>query len=503
MITRLLHACGLYLGSRNELMPAGADNPDGFWEHLGFVALNDELLGELGGAWDLPPKADEEVKHPRLDPLRTRAQQLIEGFNSTKIWGWKDPRNSLTLPFWRDLLPGLKTLIIVRNPLEVAHSMQERNGTSYSFGVRLWEIYNRRVIEATNEQERLVTHYDLSFKNAEAELRRIAQFIGLSDAEVAIGAALVAKQRRHSRFSIDDLIDAGVSNEVIEFYHALMSEAGGRTAKTSQGTKNEEADLLPGSVSRLNGSVPERIALIEHLERELGQFARHHEKERAEYECQIEKIRESLQAKSVSLAASEAQADELRHRLRQQLKATKRLCRLLDEVSDAAARLRTSARWQIANPVAAVKAKLSPAQSKASLGFGHLEKVVSGYQKWQTTHPNIATIDDQIQALISGSASAPGRRLAPAEPPEPTRPVVLRAEKLQENETFGNSAGLAAFRRLSRILRCARHAASNRGQHTRTKNGRSRSWKPPGNLSCLHVQVRLRRLARQPFYPRR
>ena len=44
MLTRLLHACGLYLGPKDALMPPQADNPDGFWEHLGFVALNDELL---------------------------------------------------------------------------------------------------------------------------------------------------------------------------------------------------------------------------------------------------------------------------------------------------------------------------------------------------------------------------------------------------------------------------------------------------------------------------
>ena len=78
MLTRLLHACGLYLGPKNELMPAQADNPDGFWEHLGFVALNDELLNELGGAWDLPPNASENFKHTRLDPLRMKARLLIE-----------------------------------------------------------------------------------------------------------------------------------------------------------------------------------------------------------------------------------------------------------------------------------------------------------------------------------------------------------------------------------------------------------------------------------------
>src|SRR6059058_1216426 len=86
MVTRLLHCCGLELGPESELMPAQADNPEGFWEHLGFVALNDELLSELGGAWDVPPKADEDFKHPRLDPLRMKARLLIEGFDSSTVW---------------------------------------------------------------------------------------------------------------------------------------------------------------------------------------------------------------------------------------------------------------------------------------------------------------------------------------------------------------------------------------------------------------------------------
>src|ERR1043166_4591752 len=274
MLTRLLHACGLYLGPKNELMPAQADNPDGFWEHLEFVALNDELLSELGGAWDLPPKADENFAHTRLDPLRMKARLLIERFYSADLWGWKDPRNSLTLPFWQDLLPGLKTVIMVRNPLEAAHSMKERNGTSYSFGLRLWEIYNRRVIEMASEQNRLVTHYDLFFDDPKKELRRIVHFIGLADAEVGRAAALVTKRRRHTHFTIDQLIDARVSPEAIELYRALIAEASQRESSrglttASGAVKSKEADLLPGSVSRLKAFVPERIAQIENLYREL------------------------------------------------------------------------------------------------------------------------------------------------------------------------------------------------------------------------------------------
>ena len=156
------------------------------------------------------------------------------------------------------------------------------------------------------------------------------------------------------------------------------------------------------------------------------------------YTSEIEQLRDRvtemtqlLRARSISLAESEARGDELRNRLRQQLKATKRLCRLLDEADDAAARLRSSARWQIANPVAALKAKLSPAHG--SLGYGHLEKIVSTYQKWRTTNPEVATIDDEIQALNSGAASAPAQKApssatSPAgvyEPPVPTRPIAF------------------------------------------------------------------------------
>src|SRR5437762_4346327 len=430
MVTRLVHRCGLELGRESDLMPPQADNPEGFWEHLGFVALNEELLNELGGAWDLPPNADENFTQARLDPLRMKARLLIEGFDSARVWGWKDPRNSLTLPFWQDLLQGLKTLIVVRNPLEVAYSMRERNGTSFSLGLRLWEIYNRRLIEKANEQQRLVTHYDLFFDDAETELRRIAEFTRLPHAEVHNAAALVKKRRRHTHFTVEHLIDARVAPGVIELYRALIGEASptgrnkGKMAKSRETGSPDEADWLPGSVTRLNAFVPERIAQIEHLYQELlAQAEARHKSQVEELNAHLERINQLLRDKSISLAESEVREDELRKRLRLQLKAAERLCRFLDETDDAAARLRSSGRWQIANPVAALKAKVSARKSRALLGYGHLEKVVSAYRKWRTTHPEVAAIDDQIQALISGTLSVPGQRVAPAEPPEPTRPI--------------------------------------------------------------------------------
>lgn len=274
-------------------MPAQADNPDGFWENLRFVALNDEVLNELGGAWDLPPPANEDFENARLDPLRVKAQLLTEGFDPTKVWGWKDPRNSLTLPFWRQLLPELKVIVMVRNPLEVAYSMRTRNGTSYSFGLRLWEMYNRRLLESTKVKQRLITHYDSFFENPELELQRIASFMGLPSGTTDHVAEIVTTTRRHTQFSIDQLIDARAPTELVDLYRHLTSQAQRAGAKFvvrhSGKRKSPSPDLLPGSVSRLNASIPE----AETTRREMAKL-RHADVERQRLQSEVQRGAEEL-----------------------------------------------------------------------------------------------------------------------------------------------------------------------------------------------------------------
>src|SRR5262245_39849395 len=99
MLTRLLHASGIYVGSKEALILPPAAIPDGFWKHLGFFALNDELSNPLGGAWDLPPKAGGRFMGSAFDQLLLKAQLLTEDFDSAHLWGSKDPRNSSTLTF--------------------------------------------------------------------------------------------------------------------------------------------------------------------------------------------------------------------------------------------------------------------------------------------------------------------------------------------------------------------------------------------------------------------
>ena len=302
MLTRLLHRCGLYLGPENELMPAAADNPDGFWEHLRFVQLNDEILNEVGAAWDLPPWKEQTFKGSNLRPLRAKAELLIKEFGGRSIWGWKDPRNSLTLPFWRSLLPDLKVVVIIRNPLEVAYSMRQRNGTSYALGLRLWEIYNRRLLAATDPQKRIITNYDAFFADPHGELRRIATFAGLAgETEIGEAAALVAVRRRHTSFTLEQMIDAGTPESISALYQSLLE---GETCPEGPGRRASggKRDQLAGAEIRLTTSVPDSESVRQELATRRGAEIQHRE-EIARHQQTIDQLRRELASNSVRAAA--------------------------------------------------------------------------------------------------------------------------------------------------------------------------------------------------------
>ena len=116
-------------------MEPGPDNEAGYWENRPIKELDDDLLAHLGGSWDSPPVLAPGWEHDSaLAEFRVRATETIEatfGPVPSRIGpiGWKDPRLSLLLPFWRTVCPVEGTIVIVRNPSEVAASLAARNDT--------------------------------------------------------------------------------------------------------------------------------------------------------------------------------------------------------------------------------------------------------------------------------------------------------------------------------------------------------------------------------------
>ena len=141
-------------------------------------------------------------------------------------WGWKDPRTSLTLPFWRSAFGPLQIVAMVRNPLEVVTSLHRRNAFSTALGLTLWQIYAERILDDTSPDERLVTHYDSYFLEPDREISRLLDYLGLNPGQDPRGLKTgTIPELRHHRKTVSDLYEHEFPAEVIDLYLRLCREA--------------------------------------------------------------------------------------------------------------------------------------------------------------------------------------------------------------------------------------------------------------------------------------
>lgn len=208
LLARILNLLGLCLGSDVSVQPA-EDNAKGHWEHTDIVSLNDAILQRYGGSWDEPPRLPPDWESAALiDDLRERAQRIIEDqFAGVHLWGWKDPRSCLTLPFWQQLLPQMRYVICLRNPVDVALSLRHRNSFSAEKSSGLWFQYVNSAFEHTEGKPRLVVFYEDLINHWSRELQRLADFLGKPElaAQADVQEAtqeFVEKSLQHHRTSI-------------------------------------------------------------------------------------------------------------------------------------------------------------------------------------------------------------------------------------------------------------------------------------------------------------
>jgi GT2 family glycosyltransferase/glycosyltransferase involved in cell wall biosynthesis len=245
MIARMLNLCGLYLGDQKDLMPAAIDNSEGFWENIYFVEINEKILSGLKGGWDAPPVGELDWEISELNLHRKNAAHLVNNMNRHTIWGWKDPRNSLTFPFWQQLIPDLKVVACVRNPYEVALSLSRRGSSSHIFSMRLWYEYNKQLLNSVPQQNLIITHYDSFFYDGKAELRRLLSFLNMSVEDDTVEAACeeVHLTQKHNRAPLADLSSFDIYPEIGLMYSSMCAQAGPIYQLTLQANSDEKNNV--------------------------------------------------------------------------------------------------------------------------------------------------------------------------------------------------------------------------------------------------------------------
>lgn len=243
VVSKMLSLLGADLGPGHRVLQATSDNPKGFWEHTGFVDINDEILTRFGGDWHNPPEfPDGWPSLPLLADLRERATNIIEqDFGRASIWSWKDPRTCLTIPFWQALLPSMHYVVCVRDPRAVARSLERRNGFSTEKSGSLWLSHVGSALRWTSGRRRIVTFYEDIMEDCESELSRLAAFLEVPGSRLAPRVleqvrAFVDQSLYHHRRRSTDGAELSMALPVESLYLALR-------ARFSNGAPREQSGL--------------------------------------------------------------------------------------------------------------------------------------------------------------------------------------------------------------------------------------------------------------------
>jgi hypothetical protein len=136
MICRVLEDLGVFMGWKKD-----SNNESDF-----FIKLNQWMLTSSSANWDSPENVQYIFKNNDLFYLTfdyinkiVKSPHLIEYLGISKylkyrnldnlnfIWGWKDPRNTFTLPLWLKMFPEAKVIHVYRHGVDVAQSLYYRN----------------------------------------------------------------------------------------------------------------------------------------------------------------------------------------------------------------------------------------------------------------------------------------------------------------------------------------------------------------------------------------
>ncbi|MFH0907216.1 MAG: sulfotransferase [bacterium] len=247
MVTRLLNLMGASLGPQEYIIAPDTRNPAGYWERADVFGVNEELLRAAGTSWDRPEGFDPAaVPGEALRMFRERARAIIANLEPFRTWVMKDPRLSILFPLWRPMLESPLCVVTFRNPLDVARSLEHRDGFLLERGLALWERYMTAALAATADVPRVLVSYEETLAQPATAPRRL-----LTD--------LVSRGARDLRWP-----DAGSPMDVVQaglcHHHASAQD----TMRMLTGPQRElyallcEGAAVSGRPNRTRGACPSR-----------------------------------------------------------------------------------------------------------------------------------------------------------------------------------------------------------------------------------------------------
>jgi len=219
-----LHRMGLEFGE--NLLGANEHNERGHFENNEVIKLNDGLLEIFGYTWHTPfllPHGWEI--HPSVIELRDKAESIIfKYFSSFNLFGIKDPRLCILLPFWQEIMNGLSIemhyMIALRHPYEIAQSLKKRDQLSLNNTYTLWANHLISLERSTRGKSRcFISFNELMNQNNSAFPHKSAEFLKQLRLIPSPPEVFVNSQLRHH--IADDENEKNVPSIILDLYHVF------------------------------------------------------------------------------------------------------------------------------------------------------------------------------------------------------------------------------------------------------------------------------------------
>jgi glycosyltransferase involved in cell wall biosynthesis/GT2 family glycosyltransferase len=264
-VASLLAAWNVPMGER--LLPADHGNPAGYFEDVDFLELNRRMLvactppedGHRDWGWT----ESGTFNTGPLPAYREAAAALVAARDRTgRPWGWKDPRTSMLLDFWDDVLGReARFLLLYRYPWDVADSMLRTGAdiwlTHPGYPARIWTQYNRRILDfhRAHRDRTLLVSTNRLFRDPEAFVAAVRGRLGI-EAGVDTLASLRVKESFVSRGDDDPLprLWRATNAEAMD----LLAELDDAADVSNDSRGNERAWELAARSSRL-AEVPDPL----------------------------------------------------------------------------------------------------------------------------------------------------------------------------------------------------------------------------------------------------
>lgn len=229
--TRVLNLLGCALP--DDLLPPGHGNEVEQWESTAVVSLNEEMLASAGSRWDDwgPINDDWRQSDVRIAMVERARSVAAEHAKLGPLFAIKDPRLCRLADVWLSALQEEQieplVVLMLRNPAEVAQSLESRDLMSHAYGRLLWL---RHVLDAemlSRGQRRVACRYDQLLTNWYGVIDRIKSGLGVAlprnapAVHAEIDAFLTPQHRHHDNPA--DLVTNNFSlSEWLQRTYAIM-----------------------------------------------------------------------------------------------------------------------------------------------------------------------------------------------------------------------------------------------------------------------------------------